>query len=80
MKVVVSLSLILVLLFAASSSFAQEKKPPRQPHKITQDEPNTSETIQLVHKFVQGRRFESQDARNVSFTLKPTRAFITIEF
>ncbi len=80
MKVLVSLALILASLLAASASPAQTKKPPKQVHKITQKEPNKPDMIQVINRVAQGKRFESQDAKNVSFTLKPTRAFITIQF
>ena len=80
MKVLVSLALIFVFGLAAGAANAQEKKPPRQIHKVTHNQSAPPDMFEIIHRVAQGRRFESQDAKNVSFTLKPNRAFITIEF
>ena len=80
MRGLVSMTLTICFLMAAATSLAQEKKQPVKTPRIVQKGPEQPQTIQIFYRIAKGARFESQDARNVSFTLKPTRAFITIIF
>lgn len=80
MQRLASLTLIICLVLAAGSSFAQEKKQPAKTQRTVQKQPEQPQAFELFYKIAKGARLESQDAKNVSFTLSPTRAFITIQF
>jgi hypothetical protein len=81
MKLFASFILIIILSATASISFAQGKKAlKQQPKAATQAQAEKPQVVQIFYHVAKGAHLESQDAKNVSFTLKPTRAFITIEF
>ncbi len=80
MKRFVSLTLVFCMFLAAPAALAQKKKAQKQPPRTIQQEQPKPEMIDIVTRIARGAHMESQDAKNVSFTLKPTCAFITIQF
>lgn len=80
MKFTTSIIILIALLLSVARSFAHDKKPKPMRTTTVAKQTQMPETFQIIYRLARGARFESQDTKNVSFTLKPTRAFITIEF
>lgn len=80
MKFTISIIILIALLLPIARSFAHDKKPKPIQTTTVAKQTQTPEMFQIITRIAKGTRFESQDAKNVSFTLKPNRAFITIEF
>jgi len=80
MKFCLYLTIILIAIALALPALAQEKSPQKQQLKATQIQPRQPQMFQIISRIARGARFESQDAKNVSFTLRPTAAFIQIRF
>jgi hypothetical protein len=80
MRLKIALFIFFTMIFAGWPCFAGEPKTLKLPSKEVQKPKESPEMIQIISAFAKGKRIQSTDVKNVSFTLKPNRAFITIEF
>jgi len=80
MKFFVSFIIFIALALPVCRSFAQEKKAHKQAVKAVSMQPAAPETLRIIHNIARGARLESMDAKNVFFILRPTGAFIQINF
>jgi len=80
MKFLISMLVFLMVFAGTGPVFAQEKKPLKPPAKNSKPQSVSPEIVRIIRQVANGAHMESLDAKTVSFTLRPNRAFITIEF
>ncbi len=76
--------IVFISLFNTTSLYA-EVKTEKQDDIITLEnksefEKDFNQIIQTIRTIINGARFESPDNKNASFTIKPNRASLKIEF
>ena len=80
MRLRIAFLMLFIMIFAGWPCFAGEPKTLKVPSKEVQKPKESPEMVQIISAFAKGKRIQSTDSKNFSFTIKPNHAFITIEF